>query len=59
VFTDYCAGDFFVIAHEGDAFAVSPLGVELGSVTSFGEDEAGEIYAASDRDGAIYQIVKD
>ena len=54
LFTDYCAGAIGVLDPTG---LVAPLGLILESVSSFGQDEDGEIYAVTDRGGTLYQLV--
>jgi len=55
LFVDYCEGQLFAIGEGGGGpFALS---VEQGGVSSFGEDEDGEVYLAADQGGAIYRIV--
>jgi glucose/arabinose dehydrogenase len=57
VFTDYCSGVFIALQRSGETALAVPLGIELGTVSSFGEDENGELYAVSDGGGAIYRLV--
>jgi len=52
VFGDYCTGEIFL----GLAGSVSTLADTTFQLSSFGEDEAGEIYVVS-LDGSIYRIV--
>ena len=56
VFGDYCSGLIWSFRiRNGAASSVRREPFRVPSLTSFGEDAAGEIYAAS-RDGAIYRI---
>ena len=55
IFTDYCNGQIWTLTADG---AFAPLGLELGTVSSFGEDESGEVYAVTDRGGALYRLVR-
>ena len=60
VFGDYCSGRLFAF-NADDALAGRPVtAVQVGqvpfSISSFGEDEAGELYVV-DLSGAIYRLV--
>jgi len=56
-FGDYCSGRIWVVSSTGPAQAVAMLlPVTAPSITSFGQDESGEIYVVS-QDGSIRQIV--
>jgi glucose/arabinose dehydrogenase len=57
VYGDFCAGELrsFVPA-VGGARGDRPLGVEVSSLSSFGEDGAGHIYATS-LDGPVFRLV--
>ncbi|MDH4101774.1 MAG: PQQ-dependent sugar dehydrogenase [Thermoleophilia bacterium] len=53
---DYCSGSiwsFKVVSGEARAFRTEPF--KVGSLTSFGEDAAGELYAVS-QNGAVYRL---
>ena len=52
VFADYCNGDVFGFA-DGELTVLLASGL---SVSSFGEDEAGELYLL-DHDGAVHRVV--
>ncbi|MBE2269220.1 MAG: PQQ-dependent sugar dehydrogenase [Anaerolinea sp.] len=41
---DYCFGRTWTITRDGDAFALNVFMENLGQITSFGEDESGELY---------------
>jgi glucose/arabinose dehydrogenase len=57
VFADYCVGELIGLVFEnGVVTAQRTLGPRLDSVTSFGEDGAGELYVLS-RGGGVYKIV--
>ncbi len=53
VFADYCSGEIFVLGSAGPALL---LDTNL-AVSSFGEDEEGEIYVAGLNEGTVYRIV--
>lgn len=62
-FADYCLGQFWALEHENDRWIATPvLSSEL-FITSFGEDEAGELYVTATPPGdptipgALYRIV--
>jgi uncharacterized protein (TIGR03437 family) len=58
LYADYCSGAIWGLAHEGGAWNVRKLGTASGaSITTFGQDEAGEIYAADASNGTIYRVV--
>jgi glucose/arabinose dehydrogenase len=55
-FADYCSGEVWVLREEGGAW-VSHEGDGVGGmVSSFGQDEDGELYVV-DHTGAVYKIV--
>ena len=57
-FGDYCSGRIWVVSATGPAQAVATLlPITAPSITSFGQDEDGELYVVS-QDGAIAQIVE-
>ena len=56
-YADYCSGNFWAISREGAGKAqVTELPRIVEGISSFGEDEAGEIYLVGDRDGALYRL---
>jgi glucose/arabinose dehydrogenase len=56
-YTDYCSGNFWAISREGAGKAtVVELPKIVEGISSFGEDEAGEVYLVGDRDGALYRL---
>jgi glucose/arabinose dehydrogenase len=55
VFIDYCAGQLQGLRVEGDTAEAIDLDLELERVTSFGEDEEGELYATLD-DGTVVRF---
>jgi glucose/arabinose dehydrogenase len=57
-FTDYCGGWLRALLPDGEgAWAVEDVGTTNGGVSSFGEDEAGELYLVGDSDGTLYRLV--
>lgn len=56
VFTDYCQRELRALAPEGQGWRALEIGVTPGQVSAFGEDEAGELYLVSDRDGGLYRV---
>lgn len=57
LYGDYCAGDLrSFVPTAGGARGDRPLGVEVSSLSSFGEDVAGHIYATS-LDGPVFRLV--
>ena len=57
-FGDYCSGRIWVVSATGPAQAVARLlPISAPNITSFGQDEDGELYVVS-RDGSIRQIVE-
>ena len=58
LFTDYCKAKLWATTRSASGeFTTVELGDLPGGVTSFGEDEAGELYIALDVEGAIYKFV--
>lgn len=56
LFGDYCNGEIRALLQESGALAAErSLGVSVSNLSSFGEDEAGELYALS-LDGPVYRI---
>jgi hypothetical protein len=59
LYADYCTGTVWGATTGGSTWSSAPLLASLLSVSSFGEDESGEIYIA-DRvagSGAVYRII--
>jgi glucose/arabinose dehydrogenase len=57
VFGDYCTGRLWAIDPAGDGYrAPTEVGESGLSLSAFGEDEAGELYAADIAGGAILQV---
>ena len=58
IYGDYCSGDIWALAYDGNAVAENMLLAESGlSITSFGEDLAGNLYIL-DRAGGIYTLAQ-
>ncbi len=57
VFADYCQSTLQTLRKAGDRWIAETIGTTPGFISSFGEDEAGELYLVSDRDGGLYRIV--
>jgi len=58
IFGDYCSGQVWgVIQVSDDNWISEPLFEGLGRISSFGEDEAGEVYLV-DHQGRVLQLVK-
>ena len=57
LYADYCTGQIWGIDREGTQFVNSPLLSAGFNITTFGVDEAGEIYVANASNGAIYHVV--
>jgi glucose/arabinose dehydrogenase len=58
IYGDYCSGDIWALAYDGNVVTENMLLAESGlSITSFGEDRAGNLYML-DRAGGIYTLVE-
>ena len=58
VYGDYCSGNIWALAYDGSVVTENILLVDSGlSITSFGEDLAGNLYIL-DRQGGIYTLVE-
>lgn len=56
-FADFCNGQTWALQRVGDAWQATPL-VRAGvTLSSFGEDEAGEVYVAGHGSGKLYRLV--
>jgi glucose/arabinose dehydrogenase len=57
IYGDYCSGKIWALGYQGNAVTTNILLVDSGlSITSFGEDLAGDLYVLS-REGGIYSLV--
>ena len=58
IYGDYCSGNIWALAYDGNVVTDNILLVDSGlSITSFGEDLAGNLYIL-DRQGGIYTLVE-
>jgi glucose/arabinose dehydrogenase len=58
IYGDYCSGNIWALAYDGSVVTENILLVDSGlSITSFGEDLAGNLYIL-DRQGGIYTLVQ-
>ncbi len=57
LFGDYCTGLIFSLVEKNNQWIISELEQTGFNISSFGEDEAGELYVA-DLSGEIYKIIK-
>jgi len=58
IYGDYCSGNIWALAYDGSVVTENMLLVDSGlSITSFGEDLAGNLYIL-DRQGGIYTLVE-
>jgi glucose/arabinose dehydrogenase len=58
VYGDYCSGRIWGLVQDGGAWQAGLLKETGLTITSFGEDETGNLYVADFREGAIYQITE-
>lgn len=56
VFGDYCTGKMWTMSRTGDTWALTPALQADTGLSSFGEDEAGELYMSNLRTGAIFRV---
>jgi uncharacterized protein (TIGR03437 family) len=58
LYADWCSGVIWAVAHEGGEWAIRRLSTFNGAaITTFGQDEAGEIYLADANSGTIYHVI--
>jgi glucose/arabinose dehydrogenase len=57
IYADFCSGRFWGLARAGSAWQKTLLLQESHSISSFGEDEAGNLYATDLGAGVVYEIV--
>lgn len=57
IFADYCSGSFWSLEKQGQDWISSSLPDTVYRPTSFGEDEAGELYFTNYNAGEIYRFV--
>jgi len=56
-YADFCSGWIFGLAREGAAWRSAPLLTVPLSISSFGEDEAGNLFVTDHAGGSVHQIV--
>ena len=56
LYADYCSGKIWGLVRDGAGWRSRELLSSGRNISSFGEDEAGELYVA-DLNGAVYQVV--
>ncbi|MBZ5618430.1 MAG: PQQ-dependent sugar dehydrogenase [Acidobacteriia bacterium] len=58
LYADYCSGIVWGLSHEGGGWTSRRLTTAAGfNITTFGQDEAGELYVADAASGTIYHVV--
>jgi hypothetical protein len=57
VFADYCSGAMWVTVPDGDGWAPYPMLQSGAMISSFGEDEAGEVYVTDLASGTLFRLV--
>jgi glucose/arabinose dehydrogenase len=57
LYADFCSGKFWGLQRDGSVWLNTLLLTEPHSIASFGEDEAGNLYAADLVAGIVYEIV--
>jgi glucose/arabinose dehydrogenase len=55
IFGDYCTGELWTLVRFGGSWRLSPLRDTSYSISSFGEDDSGELYMA-DHNGTVYRF---
>jgi hypothetical protein len=59
LFADYCTGRLYTVTQNPEGFEGLPAGnLAETEITSFGEDQYGEIYLAMQNAGEIYKVVE-
>jgi glucose/arabinose dehydrogenase len=56
-YADYCSGQIWGAAPDGARWTTTPLLDTSALISTFGEDEAGELYLADKAGGQIYRVV--
>lgn len=56
LFADYCSGKIWTMQRDGAAWTTTERLDKQMLISSFGEDEAGEIYVAAHNEGKIYRL---
>jgi len=57
IYGDFCSGDIWGLQKDGDQWQNEPLAATSYRISSFGEDEAGEIYLTDLAGGGVYKII--
>jgi uncharacterized protein (TIGR03437 family) len=57
LYGDYCSGRFWGVERQGTTWVNRPLLASTFNISTFGQDEAGEIYVANAGDSTIHHIV--
>ena len=57
IYGDFCSGDIWGLQQDGDQWQNEPLAATSYRISSFGEDEAGEIYLTDLAGGGVYKII--
>jgi hypothetical protein len=56
LYGDYCSGRIWGLRRQGGKWISTELPDTKISISTFGEDEAGEVYVADHASGAIYRV---
>ena len=56
-FGDYCTGNIWTLVSSGGTWVHAPFAQTDFTISSFGEDEAGELYVLDHGAGAVYRLV--
>jgi glucose/arabinose dehydrogenase len=57
LYADYCTGHLWAMARQGDTWASRQVGQADIQASSFGEDDAGELYLTDHGGGTLYRLV--
>jgi glucose/arabinose dehydrogenase len=57
LYGDYCSGKIWTLRRAGESWTASQALDKAMLISSFGEDEAGELYVVAHNEGAIYRLV--
>ena len=57
IFGDYCSGRLFTVHSDGGSFITAQVADTALNISSFGEDEAGELYLVDLSGGGVYRVV--
>jgi len=56
VLGDYCSGNMWIMSRAADGWTLTPALQAESGLSSFGEDEAGELYMSNLRTGVIFRV---